>query len=302
MAGLLLDKRHITKINRAIKWVEQQMKAGRPNLRKPDQLVPYLFRRFELKDDLAVGEGETAEAYLLKSNSDGELAIDENVVFTVTDMQGRRSGTGRTDDEQGTRGRCIKPHDRTEWEIGDLENDGALKWALVESGFSNTTDGATATKDVPVKSCDIDGNNETGSQFNVKTPIRANEDTSLFTDYIVGYMQDNDGNLVITTPNPFDDRMDTVKQWKGDQGDIPDGWSEDTSIAGRMIIGIAPASDWEAVGETGGVDTHTHAAHGTAEVEGCEGGGVVALINTNNHTTVDSISPFYAAYNIIRDS
>ncbi len=143
MAGLLLEAAHVTRLNRAMKWVERQMKAGTRNHRKPDQLVPYLFRRFELKTEL--GHGGLADAYLLKWDGTSYVP-DTSIVFEVADTRGQYSGWARTSSLAGAWGRAIKAHDRTNWEIISIQSIAkVVHFTLTEDMGETTTGQASCT-------------------------------------------------------------------------------------------------------------------------------------------------------------
>lgn len=137
-----------------------------------------------------------------------------------------------------------------------------MYWAKVQTGFSNVA--ATATQEVSVKHCEIDGNSVFGAAFDVLTPIKANRATSLFTDDIVGWRYDAVNDKVIVTCWD-DDAMDTVKWFAGTVADIPAGWelcdgandTIDLSAKFLMCIDVDGAADEKDIGDTGGLKTDT---------------------------------------------
>ena len=148
MAGMLLSPRFVDRLRRLLDWADKQMSAGSTNRRKQDQLVPYMFRRFELADELTIGG--TAEAYLLKWDSDSASYIpDTTRTFTVADTRGLYRGWARVSGvRSGAWGRAIKPHDRDNWEIIELQNvANYINFTLTEDMGDTTTGEATATVD-----------------------------------------------------------------------------------------------------------------------------------------------------------
>jgi len=179
-----------------------------------------------------------------------------------------------------------------------------LQWGKVQSGFVN--DDAIATQTVSVKGCESSGAllDADAAAFDVSTPIRANKATALFTDYIVGYLTDYNGDKFIVT-DCFDDRMKTVKQWDDVLGNIPDGWSELTAAQGRFIIGVDASGDHD-LDAVGGVFTHTHEDHthatsGAAPWDFHTYDPCVKLLD-HSHLEMDHTPPFLGLYNIIRDN
>jgi hypothetical protein len=139
---------------------------------------------------------------------------------------------------------------------------GELLWGLVQAGTpANITADAKAT--IPVKSCDIDGANEAGDEFNVYAPIRANKAFALWEDYVVGYIVDDEDNLVIVT-DAYDDDIGTIKMWSGSDTLFPDGWKicdgtaygEYTTqdLQSQFVIGYNNGT--YGVGDTGGYEWH----------------------------------------------
>lgn len=65
----------------------------------------------------------------------------------------------------------------------------------------------------------------------------------------------------------MDDKINTVKLWKGDSGSIPSGWRICTDIGGNDPRGRFVANyksgdvDFGTLGQIGGARTHTHDAH-----------------------------------------
>lgn len=112
-----------------------------------DPPLAHLFRRFELKDDLA--DGNPATAYLLYWDSDADdWAIDTDVEFEVVDMFGSRRGQARISDlQKGTRGTCIKFHDSAVWEIVTMEHQARWIEFMVNDASGFTTSDSSVTVD-----------------------------------------------------------------------------------------------------------------------------------------------------------
>jgi len=188
---------------------------------------------------------------------------------------------------------------------------GLLQWGKVQSGFVNVAGTAKAT--VSVKACDSDGAvfDPAADAFDVKTPIRKNKATALFTDYVVGYVADLAGSKIILT-DCFDDPLGTVKQWDAATANIPDGWKECDGTAasaghlarpdarGRYIAGVDGS---HALDATGGNLTHAHADHTHSENAAAPWNvGRTACVQFDDHThdAVNHEPPWLGLYNIKR--
>ena len=247
--------------------------------------IPEGIWRFELKEDLDDSD-DSAEAYLVKPDG----TKDETATFTVFDILENKSG------KIGDRGYCKYMTDSKEFEILGFENGGLIKWAIWQSGSNNT--GATSQA-FQVQDCKYDGSSPTGSAFEVKTPIKKNHHTSLFTGYVVGYQIEADGTKVIVT-DCWDDPFGVVKQWDVAIANVPNGWSELTGARGKYIVGV---DNDHALDATGGNLTHTHEAHVHASAE-VAGSGWVTCVKMANHThdPMNHEPPYLGLYNIKRTS
>ena len=138
MPGLTDDA--IRRTAEAVRWVERQKQQTGQGVKPVQTPIPFQFRRFELKEDLA--PGGSAEAYFLDSDD----AIDETrAPFTVTDVKGKWRGRARdkfssTDNQKGSQGTCYHPHDVDRWEITDMQPH-----ALMIRGTLPATLAATAS-------------------------------------------------------------------------------------------------------------------------------------------------------------
>ena len=204
-----------------------------------------------------------------------------------------------------------------------------IKFGKVQSHVNNT--GAT-NRTVSVKACDYDGGNVVGDAFNIVTPIAPNQDTALFTDYIVGYLG---SDKVIVTPC-MDDPIGTIREVNADAA-IRDGWrlcdgAATSDLRGKFTVGFDTAdADYNAIGDTGGnadhgADTNDHNDHsnfthshsavcsGVADTNGdgttaefwlyTSPGDSATLDATDSrdlgHTTTDNRPPFFTVKKIER--
>ena len=128
-----------------------------------------------------------------------------------------------------------------------------LLWGRVQAGFTNASGAAIRT--VSVKQCLYDGSGEAGDAFNVKTPLKANVDTALFTGYVVGYENhaQGDGSILIVT-DCWDDPIGTVRMVTAATA-IRDGWTEIEGMRNKFPRGW----DNDATRKTGGANVHTSA-------------------------------------------
>jgi len=209
------------------------------------------------------------------ATSDSTFAVDTlKVMFPITG-QDPENGDLTTDptvvEVQNTFSREYEDNDDLiiawneeddQWEDitpGDPGN-GQIQWAKVQSGFTNQA--GSSKRSVTVQECDVDGNNATGSTFTVYTPLRDNQDTALFTDYVVGWMEDPDGTKVIVTPC-FDDPIGTIKMVNADSA-IRDGWrlcdtSATTNMEAYSPVGFKSGdANFGAIGNTYGNTSHHH--------------------------------------------
>jgi len=72
-----------------------------------------------------------------------------------------------------------------------------IRFGKIQTTFTNGL--GNTTRAVSVKSCDYEGNDETGDAFNVYTPLCPRKTTDLVQGDVVGYCIDNEGDLVIVT-------------------------------------------------------------------------------------------------------
>jgi len=139
-------QRSASRIDSAVKWVERQKRTSPHGTSRDEVIVPFLFRRFELKEVLT--PGQTAEAYMLTwSSSDNDYTVDEDVTFDVSDMADQYRGRGRGDlsssesspDYQGSRGWAIKCHDGNRWEIVEMQPAATMISCLASAANTGTS-------------------------------------------------------------------------------------------------------------------------------------------------------------------
>lgn len=174
-----------------------------------------------------------------------------------------------------------------------------IQWAKVQTGFGNGP--MDARNAVPVLSCDKDGDNVAAdtaeNRFDVDTPIwspanpigdgNSSQDTALFTDNVVGYVTDSNGDLTIVTPCN-DLPIGTILMVTGSHvlrqgwqlmhggendhaidmtGTSPAGWSNE----GGEYNAVGAQFGFLAHGGGGGVDDNNHDDHvisGTVDSDG----------------------------------
>lgn len=133
-----------------------------------------------------------------------------------------------------------------------------IRYGKVQGTYTNQS--GASRRAVPVKRCDKDGNNVTGDQFNIYTPINPSKDTAIWEDDVLGYTETEGGVLVVISPDPFDDPIGTVKAVTADAA-IRRGW--EVIAAGRTLKGIE--------GEESYRDTGGSAEHGTDDEPSVDG-------------------------------
>jgi hypothetical protein len=143
-------------------------------------------------------------------------------------------------------------------------------FAAVQTGWTNTKGAAGAgswiSETVSVKTCDYDDASETtGDAFDVNTMPKKNKDTALFTDYIIEWAYDSDGNKVVVS-DIWDDPIGTVKFEAVDTANIRDGWAlcngenGTADLSARFIMSVdddpLAAAGENAIADTGGYHGH----------------------------------------------
>jgi hypothetical protein len=121
-----------SELNRMLRWWRRHERdaggAGFP----AGGIVPFEFRRFELKGELRPG-ANGVQAYAVNW-TDGAYESDEDTIFTVWDYTEGRRARGRDSmsaGQQGAWGWCVKPHDGANQPAGSDLNTGDA-WEIVE--------------------------------------------------------------------------------------------------------------------------------------------------------------------------
>jgi hypothetical protein len=144
-------------------------------------------------------------------------------------------------------------------------------FACVQSGWTNTKGaagvGSWVSETVSVKTCDYDdATTATGDAFNVKTIPHKNLDTALFTNYIIEWALEPNGDKVIVS-NIWDDPFGTVKWEAVATANIRDGWklcdgnNGTVDLRRQFIMSIDPADgagdgSENTIGDSGGFSDH----------------------------------------------
>jgi hypothetical protein len=151
--------------------------------------VPHELRRFELKTNLTPSVGY-ATAYLLNWE-DGDLAIDEDVTFTVYDTTLCRRARGKdnvAEGQDGARGICYMPHDGFQdaeaWEILECRELALTCRAQLTADLESV--GETCTVDHILPDADRQ------SPVNDETTATLSDVSNLF-----GFKSDEDANVMI---------------------------------------------------------------------------------------------------------
>jgi hypothetical protein len=121
-----------SELNRMLRWWRRHERdaggAGFP----AGGIVPFEFRRFELKGELRPG-ANGVQAYAVNW-TDGAYESDEDTIFTVWDYTEGRRARGRDSmaaGQQGAWGWAVKPHDGANQPAGSDLNTGDA-WEIVE--------------------------------------------------------------------------------------------------------------------------------------------------------------------------
>ena len=210
---------------------------------------------FELKTDLT--SGSYATAYPMKADeSDADTSAN---TFTVYDEpEGDRRGLGRdttgtSGGAHGVRGHAVYDSGSGHWQIISLGGQQSI-WGKIQSSPTPTNASGATSQTFSVKTCKWDGTGETGSAFDVKTPIRANHDTALFTGYVIKWHIEPDSTKLIDS-DCWDDPIGTIRAVGVDTA-VRDGWEELTDARSRFLVGMQTGTDmtWDHYGDTGGTN------------------------------------------------
>ena len=156
--------------------------------------------------------------------------------------------------------------------IISIEAGTGNKWAVVSFGHANPITWAKATDDwtnaagngsyVDASPCDDGSGTTVDTATSIKVWLPRNglqKDPNIREDAIFPVALGPDGEY-FCTGDYLDEEIGAVKIWHSTT--IPAGWQLATGFGGRFLVGYdATDTDHDAVGETGGADTHTHAGH-----------------------------------------
>ena len=146
------------------------------------------------------------------------------------------------------------------------------KWALVSFGQVKPVTWAKATDDwtnvagnasyVDAYPCDDGSGTTVDTTTAVKVWLPRNglqKDPNIREDAIFPIAPTSDGNYVCVGEY-LDEEIGSIKIWHSTT--VPAGWQLAAGFGGRFLVGYdSTDSDHDAVGETGGASTHTHANH-----------------------------------------
>ena len=146
------------------------------------------------------------------------------------------------------------------------------KWAIVSFGHANPVTWAKAWDDwtnaagngsyVDAYPCDDKDGTTVDTATSIKVWLPRNgqiKDPNIRDEAIFPVRLAEDGNYVCVG-DYLDEEIGAWKIWHSTT--IPAGWALATEFGGKFLVGYDAAdADHDAVGETGGADTHTHADH-----------------------------------------
>lgn len=196
----------------------------------------------------------------------GQLPVDGNAGHDPTVM-----GVNNTFSETIASGSTLiagwnEQYDR--WELLEIVRPG-VRWAKAQSDWEENA----GDPRVLCKSCNRDGTGVSGTSFYVYLPRSTSGDPAIFQDAVLAYSEDPDG-VKVCVSDYMDDKIGTIKLWRGELGAIPEGWrlcdgaSDAFDLAGRFPLGVDEGgqSDESAIGQTGdhrwhGQTENNHPAH-----------------------------------------
>ena len=206
--GFSLSRAFVGELRKMLQWWRQQTSsaAGTSGRGHHGQVVPYLFRRFELRYELT--PGGTAEAYRLCWDSDDEqYEINEDVTFTVFDPSGLRWGHQRdryaSPNNAGARGWAVKPHDRDIWEIVEFDGDHMRRFEL------NTA--ITPAGSATAYLLDENGDEVTAVEFTVYDSVLGDIRAPIEAKGFCRYMPDSEHWEIVTCQRQATRCVGTVK-------------------------------------------------------------------------------------------
>ena len=258
----------------------------------PDDTGPYYeplafspIVAFELKADLSPGSSATAYP-MLADQSDADTSAATFYVYDEPEGDRRglgRDTTGTSGGAHGVRGHASYDSGSGHWQIISLGGQQSI-WGKIQSSPTPTNASGATSQTFSAKTCKWDGTGETGSAFDVKTPIRANHDTALFTGYVIQWHIEPDGTKLIDS-DCWDDPIGTIRA-VGQDDAVRDGWEEITDARGRFLVGKSESSGdpWGSYAATGGIAL-TNLTLGLQDhpeiTQNCLGDGTSWKIHTN---------------------
>jgi len=145
------------------------------------------------------------------------------------------------------------------WAIVQLGQRTPVTWAKALDDWTNAAGNASYVDCYP---CDDKDGTTVNTLESIKVWLPRNgqtKDPNIRKDAIIPVRLAEDGNYVCVG-DYLDEVIGAFKIWHSTT--IPAGWQLATGFGGRFLVGYdATDTDHDAVGETGGASTHTHAGH-----------------------------------------
>ena len=148
----------------------------------------------------------------------------------------------------------IEPDGNGGWQVCEGSGSSSM-WAQISGTVTNQN--ADFSLSVSANPCWWNGSGvDATTTLTLKTPLRTNKATALFSGDFVEYCRQGTGDMLVVS-DCFDDRIGTIKAWSGPQSTIPKGWREYTEASGRTLVGVNTGQSEEAsVGSSGGYRWH----------------------------------------------
>jgi hypothetical protein len=141
--------------------------------------------------------------------------------------------------------------------LGQDSGAGVLKWAKATANWTNVTGNGSY---VTCRKVDDRSGTNPGDAVTLYLPRPNSGDPNVRSGSVVAYCLEPGGEAVCVSPY-MDDKIGSLKAWKGVIGDIPGGWTVATSLGGRVPAGyISADATYGTIGATGGATTHSHAS------------------------------------------
>ena len=185
-------------------------------------------------------------------------STEANSIYSYAEIQAA-AGSMRLAPTGPARVLSIEAGTGTKWALVSFGNANPITWAKATADWSNAAGNASYVEANP---CDDGAGTtvDTGSTIKVWLPRNGlQKDPNIRDDAIFPVARADDGNYVCTGEY-LDEEIGALKIWHSTT--IPAGWQLAIGFGGKFLVCYDagdPAHD--AVGETGGADTHTHAGH-----------------------------------------